>query len=165
MNWNLRLTAQLLAQVHADLDRPHPVAFERVGFLVCRIARGKEDASLLAADYLPMADEFYLPSAEMGAVINADGIRTAMQMAFRERCSLVHVHRHEHEGSPGFSDIDRSENAKLIPSFWHVVPDMPHGALVLSFDRARGRVWDCDDRIDREIASICAVGTRIQELV
>jgi hypothetical protein len=87
-----------------------------------------------------------------------------MQVAYRERCSLVHVHRHEHEGPPGFSRVDISENAKLIPSFWNVVPDAPHGAVVLSFDRAHGRVWDCDDRMDREIASICVVGAQIQEL-
>jgi hypothetical protein len=164
MKWHFRITAELLTQIHKDLDRPHSFAAERVGFLSCRLARGDGDAILLAADYLAMDDGFYVPSDTMGAVVNANGIRAAMQMVLRERCSLVHIHRHEHHGKPGFSKVDLAENSKLIPSFWNVARNMPHGAIVLSLDRAYGCVWDCADHSVNPLTSIQRIGLPIKEM-
>jgi hypothetical protein len=164
MSWALRMPQLLAASIHADLDRPHDVAHERVGFIACRVTRGRDTRALLAYAYLPVEDTHYLPSDEMGALINADAIRAAMQVAFRDKCAIVHVHRHDHPGVPGFSHVDRTENAKLIPTFWNVSGRMPHGAMVLSLDRAYGEVWDPTDRQACEFTRISSVGTRLEEL-
>ena len=37
------------------------------------------------------------------------------------------------------ASTDRRENALFVPDFWNVQPDLPHGALVFSFDSAVGQ--------------------------
>jgi hypothetical protein len=51
------------------------------------------------------------------------------------------VHMHEHKGQPGFSSTDRREQLKYVPDFFKVRRQLPHGAIVLSHDRAIGRAW------------------------
>lgn len=164
MSWELRFSNELEAHINADLDRPHDVAFERVGFIACRVGLGRNTQALLAYDYMPVDDACYLPSREMGALIDAEAIRAAMQRAFRDKCAIVHVHRHDHPGLPHFSGIDEAENSKLIPTFWNVSPRMPHGALVLSFDRAHGKVWNKTGRSPAILARITSVGSHLKEL-
>ena len=48
---------------------------------------------------------------------------------------------HEHSGRPSFSRTDLREQIKFVPDFFKVRPQLPHGAIVLSHDRAAGRVW------------------------
>ena len=55
--------------------------------------------------------------------------------------ALFHVHSHGGRGFPQFSGVDIRENAKFIPDFFKVAPQMPHGAIVLSSDSARGQMW------------------------
>ena len=71
-------------------------------------------------------------------------IRKAMQRAYHggaQDIGLFHVHMHEHSGFPGFSRIDLTEYMKFVPDFFNAVPLMPHGAIVLSHDRAIGLCW------------------------
>jgi hypothetical protein len=51
------------------------------------------------------------------------------------------VHMHDHLGLPGFSKVDVEEYMKFVPDFFNAVPAMPHGAIVLSRDRAIGLCW------------------------
>lgn len=164
MSWELRFTDDLEARIHADLDRPHDVALERVGFIACRVGLARNTQVLLAYDYLPVDDACYLASREMGALIDAEAIRAAMQRAFRDKCAVVHVHRHDHPGLPRFSRIDEEENSKLIPTFWNVSPKMPHGALVLSLDRAHGKVWGSRGDSPDPLVKITSVGNKLKEL-
>jgi hypothetical protein len=55
--------------------------------------------------------------------------------------ALFHVHSHGGRGLPQFSGVDIRENAKFVPDFFKVAPQMPHGAIVLSGDSASGQVW------------------------
>jgi hypothetical protein len=99
---------------------------------------------ILAAEYAAVADEDYLNDPSVGAMMGAAAIGKAMQCAYNkgaEDIGLFHVHLHEHSGLPGFSEIDLSESMKFVPDFFHAAPMMPHGALVLSDDRAAGLLW------------------------
>ena len=80
-------------------------------------------------------------------------IRKAMQRAYNggsQDIGLFHVHVHEHRGVPGFSRVDLTESMKFVPDFFNAVPAMPHGAIVLSHDRAVGLYWR--KRGDRPLA-------------
>ena len=125
----------------ADLLRPHPFAAERVGFIACKPAASRSGTLLLAADYRPVADEDYVPDMRVGAMMGPAAIRKALQWAYNVRLSIIHVHLHDHDGAPGFSTTDLRETAKFVPDFFHVRPDLPHGALVLSRDSAIARCW------------------------
>jgi hypothetical protein len=140
-----RARDDFLAAVRRDLHRPHRFAAERVGFLLCRaggLAGG--GVVLLAADYHAVEDDDYLDDPKVGAMMGPAAIRKAMQRAYNggaQDMSLIHVHMHEHNGVPGFSRVDLTEMMKFVPDFFNAAPAMPHGAVVLSFNRAAGLCW------------------------
>jgi len=142
-----RANHKLLETARADLARPHAFAAERVAFISVRAALSRETLILLAQDYHPLADEDYVDEPRVGAMMGPEAIRKALEIALLNRVGMIHVHMHEHEGRPGFSRTDLTEQPKFVPDFFSVRPEMPHGALVLSYDRAAGRVWIGPERI------------------
>lgn len=158
MNIQFRIAQELLDRIHEDLSRPHPVAQERVGFIACRVGAASTTQIMIAESYAPVDDADYLPSRTMGALMGPAAIRKALQHCYRTKSAMFHVHRHEHGGLPSFSPVDVRENAKFIPDFWKVAPVRPHGAIVLSWDRAHGTVWDPNTRAPVPLDPITAIG-------
>jgi hypothetical protein len=141
MKAHFRITGALLATVRIDLARPHPFAHERVGFISAGLSAAGDDIIVTAREYRPVADDDYLRDSSVGAMMGPDAIRKALQWAMDSGAALFHVHTHGGRGVPGFSDIDLRENAKFVPDFFKVAPQMPHGAIVLSGNAARGHIW------------------------
>jgi len=132
----------LLGRVCEDLNRPHPFAAERVGFLSCRVGALKPSGwVVLAHDFHPVADSDYLRDHSVGAMMGPAAIRKALQVALSSEVGMFHVHIHGHRGKPWFSGVDLHETAKFVPDFWHVRPHLVHGAIVLSLDSAAGLCW------------------------
>lgn len=160
MTIRFKITQGLLHAVKEDLARVHEFAAERVGFLSCRAGRaGSDDLVVLAHAYHRVEDADYIDNPDAGATMGPDAIRKALQLAWRDPLSMFHVHVHEHLGKPRFSRIDSVESARFVPNFWHVRPEMPHGALVFSNDRAYGRCWYPGLNLPIEIAEFSFVGS------
>jgi hypothetical protein len=140
-----RARSDLLQAVRTDLHRPHPFAAERVGFFLCRAGCLSGDGLvILAAGYHGVEDGDYIDDPRVGAMMGPAAIRKAMQCAYNggaQDIGLFHVHMHDHRGLPGFSRVDVTESMKFVPDFFNAVPAMPHGAIVLSHDRAVGLCW------------------------
>jgi hypothetical protein len=133
----LRISGNVYRAMQTDLRRPHEFAAERVGFLFVRCVKLTGDNLLvLSAEYTPVKDEHYLDDVTVGARINGDAIRSAMQRVLDTQQGCFHVHLHEHDGKPGFSGTDVRELRDLIPTFQKVGAEQVHGALVLSDDSA-----------------------------
>ncbi|WP_275228268.1 hypothetical protein [Novosphingobium album (ex Liu et al. 2023)] len=142
MNAHFKIRAELLAHIRHDLERPHPFAYERVGFVSAAISRiGRGSLMVLAQAYHPVADEDYIDDPSVGAMMGSDAIRKALQRSYQSRTAAIHIHCHGHAGRPGFSHVDTRENAKFVPNFFNVAPHVPHGAVVLSNDSAAGDIW------------------------
>lgn len=164
MNYQARLPESMLAAIHADLSRPHAHAWERVGFLHCRIGAAPGRCLLLAQTYLPVADADYIESDSMGAVLGPTAFRLALQMAYQRQGPVFHLHRHDHRGIPSFSQVDLRESAKFMPDFWKVAPTQPHGTLLLSLDAVAGRIWCPQDRAVHPLTDIVSIGTAVLRL-
>ena len=153
----------MLDRIREDLIRPHAFAYERVGFIVCKVGRLVDDGwVLLAAEYLSVDDDDYVDDDSVGAMIGSAAIRKMMQIAYDEPYAVVHVHMHEHYGRPAPSRTDVREMAELIPNFWHVRPNFPHVALILSLDSMAGTVWDPKTQKNTQIATARVVGFPMQ---
>lgn len=159
MKTAFRIERSLLERVHQDLSRPHEHAHERVGFIACSTA-GLEGGQLLLADeYLPVADEDYANNPSVGAMMGPAAIRKALEYAYgRHGVSMLHVHRHDHRGVPGFSKVDLSESARFMPDFWKVRAGVPHGIVVFSFNSMVGLAWDPATRRPEPIEQMAVVG-------
>jgi hypothetical protein len=135
-----RATAQFLHAVRADLARPHDFAAERVGFMSIRAAIADDNLILFAEGYHAVADEDYIVDPTVGAMMGQEAIRKALEISLLQPVGMFHVHMHDHVGRPRFSPIDLSEQLKFVPDFFNV-RRVPHGAIVLSHDKAAGSVW------------------------
>jgi len=142
MKTRMKIPRRLLADIRTDLRRPHHFAYERIGFLTAGAARCEDgDVLLLAREYLPVADADYMPNPRVGAMIGPDAMRKGLQLAYKTRSALIHLHTHGGKGRPEFSGIDIDDGKKFVPSFFNVVSHMPHALLVLSDESARGLLW------------------------
>src|SRR6266700_931990 len=53
MKFQFRITQELLNRIHQDLSRSHPVAQERVGFIVCMVGAASTTQIMIAESYVP----------------------------------------------------------------------------------------------------------------
>jgi len=155
-----RATADFLANVRRDLARPHAFAHERVGFISVKATAAHSHLVLLAERYYPVADQDYLPSRTVGALIGPEALRKALEIALLQPVGIFHVHAHFFPGRLWFSMTDLSEQVRFVPDFFKIRDSMPHGALVLNDTEAAGRVWLSPTTI-QPIDEFDTVGTTI----
>ncbi|MGH8291256.1 MAG: hypothetical protein ACREV7_20030 [Steroidobacteraceae bacterium] len=136
-----RATGDFMACVRRDLERPHPFAHERVGFIAVRATAGHGHLVLLAERYHPVADEEYVEDDTVGALIGQEALRKALEIALLQSVGILHVHAHFFHGRLWFSRTDLREQMRFVPDFFSVRENMPHGALVVNHTSAAGRVW------------------------
>lgn len=158
----LKINGNLLDAVRRDLHRPHPFAYERVGFFTAGVAELGDRMLLLVRDYMPVADEDYEIDYKVGAKIGSAAMRKAVQSAYRPTATLLHVHTHGGQGKPGFSAVDLNSARVFVPGFFETTPRMPHGLLVLSNDAAHGLLWLASDRLPVTIDQFQRVDTPLQ---
>lgn len=155
-----RATDNFLHDIRRDLARRHPFAAERVGFISIRAASARHTLVLLPEGYHPVADDDYIDDPTVGAMMAQEAIRKALDVALLQPVGMFHVHLHEHRGRPAFSHVDRREQLKFMPDFFKVRHEIPHGAIVLSHDRAIGRLW-LDPETIVGISEFITVGPRL----
>lgn len=141
MRITVKIQGPLLDHVREDLGRPHPVAYERVGFLTASPAATSLGLLLIVRGYQPVEEQDYEESSSVGAQIGPDAFRKAIQSAFRPPLSLLHIHKHPGTGRPGFSRTDLRSAEEFVPGLFGPIPRMPHGIIVLSGDSAAGLLW------------------------
>lgn len=153
MNTHFKLTTRHEARVRTDLRRSHAYAAERVGFITARFGWSNDELLILSHGYRLVADDHYEADQTVGARISGAAIRDALQAALTDNVGIFHVHLHDHRGRPRPSNVDWAEWARFVPNFWHVRPELPHGALLLSSDGVAGWYWypgaATPDRISR----------------
>lgn len=158
-----RISGNLYRTIQNDLRRPHEFAAERIGFLFVRPGKlAGADVLLLGAEYLPVLDKDYVDDLTVGARINGDAIRMAMQKVLDTRQGCFHVHLHEHKGKPRFSGTDNRELKVLIPTFRQVGTANYHGALLLSDDSACAVALPPDEDVFTDDFRITFIGPPMQ---
>ncbi len=163
MKITLKLPSVMHIEILEDLRRPHRFAAERVGFIVARPTRSKSGVILLASRYVDVPDDGYAEDFSAGAVMNEKTIFGAMQIAYSENSSVIHVHLHEGRGRPGFSSIDQRESAKFVPAFLKARPEYPHAAVVLSRDSFVGLCWLTSKKKPLPISQFVIVGPHLRK--
>lgn len=134
-NIRFRIPKIIHQQMLEDLNRKHPFAYERVGFLFT--TSKKLDANttiILAKEYCPVDDLDYIKDKSVGAKIGTDAIRKSMQKLFNQKGGCFHVHQHSHSGKPHPSLIDKKSLPAIADSFSNIAKDQANGILILSDD-------------------------------
>jgi hypothetical protein len=134
----------------ADLARPHPFAFERVGFLYGRYATAADLHLVLATHYVAVPDDQYVRDFSVGARISGDAIFDACDRT--KRTGMCCFHAHAHGIAPGvtwFSGTDLNTLRELGPTLRRMAPLAAHGGVVLTGDTASVLAWAPGDEAGR----------------
>ena len=131
----IRVPDELCQKIRKDLARKHDFAYERVGFAIGKSKELHDDNELIIiTDYVPVDDNHYIEDNSVGARINSDAIRNAMQIAMNKKCSIFHIHEHCGTGTPSFSFTDLNELPGIIDAMINANSNNIHGLLLLSED-------------------------------
>ena len=155
---HVKVTKPVYDKMRADLNRPHPFAYERVGFIFTRKDTTKDAITLLATEYLAVPDAQYIDDPDVGARINSDALRSVMERAYATKESILHVHLHDHVGPPKFSKVDLSGYSQMVTSFHNIGGGAIHGALVISLNNASGLVWTSKTSLPIPVNKLSIIG-------
>lgn len=137
MKVEIRIPGTLYEEMFADLLRPHPHAFERVGFLSSSIKKLSPTHHLvILGRYHSVPDDDYLEDPTVGASIGSRAITAAMQRSLSESSGQFHVHIHQHEGEPYPSNDDKAGLPPIVSSLSATSPAQASGYLIFSADSA-----------------------------
>lgn len=137
----IRIPKPLYERVRSDLARPHPFAYERVGFLSASLKRYAEEDLVLITDYYPVADEDYVDDPTVGARIGERVIDNVVQRVAEEGIGLFHVHAHLCSGTPRLSRTDQRELPSLVRPLRIIGKEQAHGIFLLSDDACTAWAW------------------------
>lgn len=155
----IRIPQVIHQQMLDDLLRPHAFAYERVGFLHTKskvLLNGK--IIVLAVGYKAVDDNNYLEDEDVGAKINSNAIRIAMENSLRSQCGCFHVHLHDHLGIPTPSKVDRRELPGIVKSLANVAPTQINGYLILSSDSVIAQVQSLENEQLIDVNLVAIVG-------
>jgi hypothetical protein len=134
----IRIPKTIYRRMKGDLGRPHPYAFERVGYIFIKPTDGID---LECIDYVPVPDEFYVRDNSVGAHVDHRAIMLAMKQADHNNQGVLQVHEHAGKGKPTFSHVDVDSHPVYLRSFQNANPHVTHGFLLLSEDFMVAKVW------------------------
>lgn len=155
----IRISDELCQQIRKDLARKHDFAFERVGFVGGKSKELLNDEVLIiVTDYFPVHDQHYIEDNSVGARINSEAIRSAMQIAMNKKCSIFHIHEHYGNGTPLFSDTDLDELPGIVDAMINANSNNVHGLLLLSEDGINAFVKMKPSRGDAILEKVTRVG-------
>ncbi len=136
----IKIPRNLYEETRLGLLKPHAFAYERIGFLKCKIANVKDNLLIMPYKFLEVDDGDYIRDRGVGAKISSHAIRKILQETLDSKDSILHVHIHSFPGKPSLSFTDKESLKTLVPSFQNVLPNKPHGFLLLSDDDVSARV-------------------------
>ncbi|MER3317006.1 MAG: ThiF family adenylyltransferase [Allomuricauda sp.] len=155
----LRITEELCNQIKKDLSRPHKFAYERVGFVIGNSKTISENEDIIClSEYITIDDDHYIKDESVGARINEDAIRNAMQIAMNRKCSIFHVHVHYGEEIPEFSLTDLDELPNIADAMVNANSSNVHGVLLLSSNGANAILRIKKSKGNVQLKKIAVVG-------
>jgi len=162
----LRIPRSLFQEMIDDLERTHPFAMERVGFVYGKMGSIGSDATLaLLCRYHHIPDDQYLEDDTVGARIGEAAMSQAMRDLYdghSHRLCIFHVHIHGNHGEPRMSRTDSRELPPMMPGFQSTSRNGAHGILILSADHAAAWVWLPKEKESRRATRIVVVGAPME---
>lgn len=144
MNPLIKIPRSLLGTAMSDLERPHPFAWERLGFLSCHQIASPLRPILLCHDYHPIPDDQYLEDYRCGARIGEAAIQAAMQRVLESGSSQIWIHTHGRRRSTAPSTTDCREGPNLVRCLSNVNRNLHHGWAVISDSEISGQICNPD---------------------
>ena len=133
MNIIIRISRTLDTEIRNNLIRPHPFAMERIGFVSGVHSNIEHNECLIVLKkYYPIEDSDYIEDSTVGARINGNAIRKAMQLIMDTHEGMFHVHIHPFNYFPSMSKTDKIGIPPVIKSLCNVDRSVLTGCIIMS---------------------------------
>lgn len=124
---------------------------ENAAYLLCRESCTENERRLIVKEIAEVNDTHYTKREKFGLSIMSQSYTSVAKKASLNNYVIVFAHSHP-EGCSEYSSEDDNEEAKLLEFFDDIIPDKPHGTVVLTKDTIQGRVmrphgWKTMDKI------------------
>jgi molybdopterin-synthase adenylyltransferase len=119
----------------------HDSPSEAAAFLLGGSYRLDHSWRVLIREVIPVPLESYDSKSASRIVVKPIFLAEVLKRARDEQWSVIFAHSHPHEIHPRFSAADNEGEQLLIPTFFHRVPNRPHGSLVLGRQGFDSRLW------------------------
>ena len=124
-----------------ELSREAPIGCERVILALAGHTRDPHESRVLLRSLHPVPDADYMVSGP-GTSWSTKFTASVISEAMRFRLGVFIIHSHGSSTSPRLSTVDHGSLMALLPALSTLVPDRPHGSLVLGSDwNLGGLVW------------------------
>lgn len=128
-------------QLWEELAKPSVAGCERSVLALVGLSRTEQLDRVLVRKVIRIPDEAYFRTTG-GSAWSPLVTGQAISQGMRTRAGLLLVHAHPGSQAPRLSLTDRESFEQLLPRCIDLIPNWPHGSLVLGDDRsAGGRVW------------------------
>lgn len=124
---------------------------ENGAYLLCRLSHTENEKRLIVKEVIEIDVGHYIKKEKFGLSIKSLSYVSIAKKALLNNYVIVFIHSHPN-GYREFSDKDDTEETKLLEFFDKIIPDKPHGTMVLTKDSICGRVkrpygWEPFDKI------------------
>lgn len=82
----------------------------------------------------------YVETYEHGALWNGSSTINIINEAMRKKLGIIVFHAHLHSGKVSLSNDDIQSAQSLLPCYQNLIPERPHGFVVLSYDNVDGLI-------------------------
>lgn len=95
---------------------------------------------ILVKEIILLREDQYVSSAGHGAAWRGSSTIELFRRALASKLGIIVFHAHMHKGQVGFSSDDLESAERLLPAYQNLVPERPHGFVVLGLDSVCGTV-------------------------
>lgn len=127
---------------------------EYVVFALCNHAETAGKSLILVNEIISLKENDYVDSQWHGAMWRGASTIDILNKGIEEKAGIFLFHSHMHTGQVSLSADDLKSAYQLLPSYQNLIPDRPHGSIVLSYDCMAGIALMPDQNNFRKISRI-----------
>jgi molybdopterin-synthase adenylyltransferase len=134
---------------------------ERVVLALAGLSITPRAMAVLVSSPHPVPDNSY-EMTDMGSAWDPRFTAKIAEEALRRRLGMVVIHRHSFGAQPRLSQTDETSFVKMLPALKALLPERPHGSIVIKPDGATGgKIW-FPDGIIRDVTRVRWLGSPLE---
>lgn len=155
----LVFTQEMFTRLHHDLLKEAPL--ETAAFLLAHPVKTPLGAwRLVAYEIIPVEPNEYTDRTPVSIELPPTKIASILQRARVERASIIQVHSHPFAEKVEPSWVDLQGEARLLPTFFRRVPDVPHARLILGPKTLNAALFEA--QTEEQPLSVYAVSANLE---
>jgi len=127
---------------------------EYVVFALCSHAVTADGVLIFVKEIVTLQENQYVDSELHGAMWRGSSTIDIINLAIEKKLGIFLFHSHMHKGQVGLSGDDLQSANQLLPCYQNLIPERPHGSIVLGYESMAGVVLMPYEDNFKEVTSV-----------